>query len=140
MGIFHLGNQIQGGKSKETQIYLIYFYFNCWQIKLTVKFDIVTQNNSLPGVPRGGLSQSRTKFAFPTVVAAAVSSNGRPGENGNVSVLVENNPKKETKDASSPVVEKETKSKVSGGVGDVYGEDTASEDQSITPWTVSVAR
>ncbi|KAI5651238.1 hypothetical protein M9H77_37243 [Catharanthus roseus] len=96
-------------------------------------------NNSLPGVPRGGLSQSRTKFAFPTVVAAAVSSNGRPGENGNVSVLVENNPKKETKDASSPVVEKETKSKVSGGVGDVYGEDTASEDQSITPWTVSVA-
>lgn len=27
-----------------------------------------------------------------------------------------------------------------GGVVDVYGEDFATEDQLITPWTVSVAR
>lgn len=27
-----------------------------------------------------------------------------------------------------------------GGVDDVYGEDFATEDQLITPWTVSVAR
>lgn len=29
---------------------------------------------------------------------------------------------------------------VAGGVRDVYGEDFATEDQHITPWTVSVAR
>lgn len=71
------------------------------------------------------------------VAAAAVSSNGRPGDR-NVSVLVENT-RKEIRDGS-PVVEKESKSTVSGGGGDVYGEDTATEDQSITPWTVTVAR
>lgn len=27
-----------------------------------------------------------------------------------------------------------------GGTGDAYGEDRATEDQLITPWTVSVAR
>ncbi|MFS7945002.1 putative malate dehydrogenase (oxaloacetate-decarboxylating) (NADP(+)) [Helianthus anomalus] len=31
------------------------------------------------------------------------------------------------------------KSTVGGGVGDVYGEDRATEDQLVTPWTVSVA-
>lgn len=40
---------------------------------------------------------------------------------------------------SVPVVEKEAKSTVAGGGGDFYGEDTATEDQVITPWTVSVA-
>ena len=29
---------------------------------------------------------------------------------------------------------------VGGGVGDTYGEDFATEDQLVTPWTVSVAR
>lgn len=29
---------------------------------------------------------------------------------------------------------------VGGGVEDMYGEDTATEDQLVTPWTVSVAR
>lgn len=32
------------------------------------------------------------------------------------------------------------KSTVGGGVEDVYGEDRATEDQLITPWTFSVAR
>ncbi|XP_019184928.1 PREDICTED: NADP-dependent malic enzyme-like isoform X2 [Ipomoea nil] len=31
------------------------------------------------------------------------------------------------------------KAGVGGGVGDIYGEDKATEDQSITPWTFSVA-
>lgn len=31
-------------------------------------------------------------------------------------------------------------SAVGGGVKDVYGEDTATEDQLVTPWAVSVAR
>lgn len=37
------------------------------------------------------------------------------------------------------VVDFEDKLGVGGGVEDVYGEDRASEDQAITPWTVSVA-
>lgn len=38
------------------------------------------------------------------------------------------------------VLDLDDKSEVGGGVEDVYGEDRASEDQAITPWTVSVAR
>lgn len=38
------------------------------------------------------------------------------------------------------VVDFEDKSGVGGGVEDVYGEDRASEDHAITPWTISVAR
>lgn len=34
----------------------------------------------------------------------------------------------------------DAESVVSGGVKDVYGEDTATEDQLVTPWAVSVAR
>ncbi|KAL7122011.1 hypothetical protein ACP275_01G019300 [Erythranthe tilingii] len=37
------------------------------------------------------------------------------------------------------VLDLEDKAGVAGGVEDVYGEDRASEDQPITPWTVSVA-
>ncbi|GFP82895.1 NADP-dependent malic enzyme [Phtheirospermum japonicum] len=37
------------------------------------------------------------------------------------------------------VLDLEDKSGVGGGVEDVYGEDRASENQPITPWTVSVA-
>ncbi|KZV42019.1 malic enzyme [Dorcoceras hygrometricum] len=38
------------------------------------------------------------------------------------------------------VLDLEDKSGVGGGVEDVYGEDRASQDQLVTPWTVSVAR
>lgn len=38
------------------------------------------------------------------------------------------------------VVEEEGKAGFGGGVEDVYGEDSATEDQLVTPWTVSVAR
>lgn len=34
----------------------------------------------------------------------------------------------------------DTSSTVEGGVEDAYGEDRATEDQLVTPWTVSVAR
>lgn len=37
------------------------------------------------------------------------------------------------------VLDLEDKSGVGGGVQDVYGEDRASQDQPITPWTVSVS-
>ncbi|PHU25435.1 NADP-dependent malic enzyme [Capsicum chinense] len=54
-----------------------------------------------------------------------------------VSVLMENN-LKEIKE-SVAVIDRDSKSTVTGGVGDVYGEESASEDQAITPWTFSVA-
>ncbi|CAI0425582.1 unnamed protein product [Linum tenue] len=41
---------------------------------------------------------------------------------------------------SASVLDLDPKTAVGGGVEDVYGEDFATEDQLITPWTVSVAR
>lgn len=38
------------------------------------------------------------------------------------------------------VLDLDPKSAVGGGVEDVYGEDSATEDQLVTPWTYSVAR
>jgi len=38
------------------------------------------------------------------------------------------------------VLDLSPRSTVSGGVEDVYGEDRATEDQLVTPWTISVAR
>ncbi|KAL6556635.1 hypothetical protein OROGR_005923 [Orobanche gracilis] len=43
------------------------------------------------------------------------------------------------KEKGGSVLDLEDKSGVGGGVEDVYGEDRASENQPITPWTVSVA-
>nr|BAA24950.1 NADP-malic enzyme [Aloe arborescens] len=37
------------------------------------------------------------------------------------------------------VLDLDPKTAVGGGVGDVYGEDRATEEQQVTPWTVSVA-
>ncbi|KAL8525083.1 hypothetical protein ACS0TY_014619 [Phlomoides rotata] len=54
-------------------------------------------------------------------------------ENG-LKETIENAPLK-----SSSVIEKDSKSTVGGGVEDVYGEDSATEDQYVTPWTVTVA-
>nr|XP_016511116.1 PREDICTED: NADP-dependent malic enzyme, chloroplastic-like [Nicotiana tabacum] len=92
-------------------------------------------NNSVSGVSRC-LTQSRKRMSVPMVAVASVSSNVKPGER-HASVLMENT-LKEMKE-SAPVIEKDSKSAVSGGVGDVYGEDSATEDQTITPWTHSVA-
>lgn len=39
-----------------------------------------------------------------------------------------------------PVPENYPKHCADGGVEDLYGEDRASEDQLVTPWTFSVAR
>lgn len=102
------------------------------------------QNNSLSGVSK---SLTHRKISPPTVVVASVSSNGRPDRN--VSVLMEDTLKEmrdnapSSSSSQSQVIEKEPKDSnptVGGGVEDVYGEDTATEDQYITPWTVSVAR
>ncbi|KAJ9692259.1 hypothetical protein PVL29_011364 [Vitis rotundifolia] len=45
---------------------------------------------------------------------------------------------KELRDGNT-VLEVDSKSAVSGGVRDVHGEDAATEDQIVTPWTISVA-
>ncbi|KAL6585076.1 hypothetical protein OROMI_004365 [Orobanche minor] len=98
-------------------------------------------NNSLYGVSKSLARSTQRKKSAPSVVAAAVSSNDRPGD-GNV-VLMENTLKKMRENApsapSSLAIEKDSKSTVGGGVEDVYGEDSATEDQYITPWTVTVA-
>ncbi|KAL9376779.1 hypothetical protein Peur_030899 [Populus x canadensis] len=45
---------------------------------------------------------------------------------------------KEMRDGAS-VLDMDPKATVGGGVEDVYGEDCATEDQLVTPWTISVA-
>ncbi|PSR96142.1 NADP-dependent malic enzyme like [Actinidia chinensis var. chinensis] len=92
-------------------------------------------NNSLTVVSKS-LSHSQQRRVQYPVLVAAVSSNGRSGER-NVTLLMENT-LKEMRDGSASV-EVEPKSTVGGGVEDVYGEDQATEDQPVTPWTVSVA-
>lgn len=67
----------------------------------------------------------------------ALGPNGRAAET-KVGVVMEST-LKEMKDGNS-VLETDSKSAVSGGVQDVYGEDSATEEQLVTPWTVSVAR
>ncbi|KAL7222120.1 hypothetical protein ACSBR1_023932 [Camellia fascicularis] len=90
-------------------------------------------NNSLVGVSTSLSQSQRRVHAPPVVVVAASNPNGRPGER-NVTVLMEST-LKEMRDGSSvdPI------STVGGGVDDVYGEDRATEDHPVTPWTVSVA-
>jgi malate dehydrogenase (oxaloacetate-decarboxylating)(NADP+) len=46
----------------------------------------------------------------------------------------------EMRNGGPSMVDVEGKSGFGGGVEDVYGEDRATEDQLVTPWTVSVAR
>ncbi|GJW73926.1 NADP-dependent malic enzyme gene [Tanacetum coccineum] len=76
----------------------------------------------------------------PTVVAMVNGNNGKP-EQRNMSVSMDS----AVKDVNAPVaVEVESDDKkqttaVGGGVEDVYGEDSATEDHFITPWSVSVA-
>lgn len=76
----------------------------------------------------------------PTVVAM-LNSNARPERN--VSVSVDSAVKEVNAPVAVEVDESESKkptAAVGGGVEDVYGEDSATEDHFITPWFVSVAR
>ncbi|XP_038694660.1 NADP-dependent malic enzyme-like isoform X2 [Tripterygium wilfordii] len=60
-----------------------------------------------------------------------------PNRERNGSVVMEST-LQETREGST-VLDMDPKSTVSGGVQDVYGEDTATEDQLVTPWSISVA-
>ncbi|KAL8232412.1 hypothetical protein R6Q57_002190 [Mikania cordata] len=95
--------------------------------------------NSISGVSRTQSQSLRLPVRRPMVVAM-VNSNGRPERNVGVSV------DSAIKDVIAPVAVEVTDSDtkkptavVGGGVEDVYGEDSATEDHSITPWSVSVA-
>ncbi|XP_047960750.1 NADP-dependent malic enzyme, chloroplastic-like [Salvia hispanica] len=75
------------------------------------------------------------RIGAPLAVAAAASSNRKPGD-GNV-VLMESNlngMRGNSPAAKSPVTEKDLKSAGGDGVEDFYG-----EDQHVTPWAVTVA-
>ncbi|KAJ4951863.1 hypothetical protein NE237_028695 [Protea cynaroides] len=71
-----------------------------------------------------------------SAVVVALSSNGRSGER-KVKAAMEST-LKEKRDGAS-VLDMDPKSTVGGGVEDTYGEDSATEDQLVTPWTYSVA-
>ncbi|KAJ0755892.1 NADP-dependent malic enzyme [Helianthus annuus] len=95
--------------------------------------------NSTSGVSRTQGQSLRLSVRRPMVVAM-VHSNGRPERNVGVSV------DSAVKDVNAPVAVEVADSDsakptaaVGGGVEDVYGEDTATEDHFITPWSVSVA-
>ncbi|GAB4842295.1 hypothetical protein Ancab_012265 [Ancistrocladus abbreviatus] len=77
-----------------------------------------------------GLSYSQKKGCG--VVRVALGSNGRSGDR-NASVLTESNPQEARE------IDLNGKSTVGGVVEDVYGEDTATQDQQVTPWALSVA-
>lgn len=68
-----------------------------------------------------------------------MSTANRDHSNGNVLIDTRSGATalQEMRDGYAEVVD--PKSGVSGGVQDVYGEDTATEDQPVTPWSVSVA-
>lgn len=88
-------------------------------------------NSGFSGISR---SVSQRKVLPPVVLA--LGSNGRAGEL-NVSAVMEST-LKELRDGNT-VLEVDSKSAVSGGVRDVQDEDAATEDQIVTPWTITVA-
>ncbi|KAJ0074906.1 hypothetical protein Patl1_33988 [Pistacia atlantica] len=59
-------------------------------------------------------------------------------ENGSLVMETNSSPTFTDRDSYAEVVD--SKTDVSGGAQDVYGEDTATEDQPVTPWALSVAR
>lgn len=83
-----------------------------------------------------GISRSVSQRKVLPLVVLALGSNGRAGEL-NVSAVMEST-LKELRDGNT-VLEVDSKSAVSGGARDVQGEDAATEDQIVTPWTITVA-
>ncbi|XP_074302034.1 NADP-dependent malic enzyme-like [Silene latifolia] len=78
------------------------------------------------------LVPTRLPAIGPVVVRVAVGPSKSRSSDGNGVVLTE-----EAKEGVIEVIDKSTV--VSGGVEDVYGEDSATEDQIVTPWALSVA-
>ncbi|KAK1578303.1 hypothetical protein Q3G72_029188 [Acer saccharum] len=83
--------------------------------------------------------QAYLGLAAPLLVVALSAAN-RDHSNGSVLLDTRSGTTtlQEMRDGYAEVVD--PKSGVVGGVQDDYGEDTATEDQPVTPWAVSVAR
>ncbi|XP_030526459.1 NADP-dependent malic enzyme-like [Rhodamnia argentea] len=96
------------------------------------------------GVNGSGINARRQRCRPPAYVKVLASRSnqdqkGIATSERSGSALVEST-LKETKDhAPSSCVSVDLDSTVGGGVKDVYGEDSATEDQLVTPWAVSVA-
>ena len=78
-------------------------------------------------------SYAQRRVSAPSVVVSSASSSNADRK---ATVLMETN----LKAPAALVIESDSKTSVGGGVEDVYGEDSATEEHNITPWTVSVAR
>ncbi|XP_030464595.1 NADP-dependent malic enzyme-like [Syzygium oleosum] len=96
------------------------------------------------GVNGSGINAQRQRRPPPAYVKVVASRSnqdqkGRATSERSGSALVEST-LKEMKDHAPPShVRVDPDSTVGGGVKDVYGEDSATEDQLVTPWAVSVA-
>ncbi|KAF5936139.1 hypothetical protein HYC85_027268 [Camellia sinensis] len=76
---------------------------------------------------------SSNRFNFMRRVLGVFQCRGRGGER-EIRVVMES-----TLRNGESVADMEDKSGVGGGVRDAYGEDSATEDQLVTPWTVTIA-
>ncbi|THG19738.1 NADP-dependent malic enzyme-like isoform X1 [Camellia sinensis] len=76
---------------------------------------------------------SSNRFNFMRRVLGVFQCRGRGGER-EIRVVMES-----TLRNGESVADMEDKSGVGGGVLDAYGEDSATEDQLVTPWTVTIA-
>ncbi|PKU80014.1 NADP-dependent malic enzyme isoform X2 [Dendrobium catenatum] len=74
----------------------------------------------------------------PRDTAVVVRCCGGAGEGNGRGISMERSTEERREEGDS-VLDLDPKSGVAGGVQDVYGEDQATEEQFITPWTVSVA-
>nr|DAD44604.1 TPA_asm: hypothetical protein HUJ06_002834 [Nelumbo nucifera] len=102
---------------------------------ISLKWGTILNNNSTGFSGISSFSHSQRKASTPVVVVT-LSPNGRGGER-RVKASMEST-LKEMRDGAS-VLDMDPKSTVGGGVEDVYGEDRATEDILVTPWTFSVA-
>ncbi|EEF46387.1 malic enzyme, putative [Ricinus communis] len=87
-------------------------------------------SSPVPGKQRAGL-------VVPTAPSSLKVVALNPNRERNGSIMMEST-LQEMRDGAS-VLDLDPKSTVAGGVRDVYGEDTATEDQFVTPWSLSVA-
>ncbi|KAG0488992.1 hypothetical protein HPP92_007803 [Vanilla planifolia] len=88
------------------------------------------------GLISGGSRPQRRRAAIATVRCAA--DGGGVGE-GNGRAFAMESFMKDIRGDGKTVLDLDPKAAVGGGVEDVYGEDRATEEQLVTPWTVSVA-
>ncbi|KAI3521516.1 hypothetical protein L1887_10986 [Cichorium endivia] len=97
-------------------------------------------NNPLSGISRMTQSQSLRVSVQPPMVVAMMNPSTRLERN--VSVSVDSAVKEVNAPMAVEIVDpklKQHSTAVGGGVEDVYGEDTATEEQFDTPWSVTVA-